>query len=115
MIMAAHVIYKDKATLPASLSKYWIEDTLKGNLGFKGLAITDDITMSSIHDNYSPEQIINDYLESDMDILLVCHYEDYQNQLYNILLEKAKNDSNVREKIESKFKRILAIKFRNLY
>lgn len=115
MIMAAHVIYKDKDKLPASLSKYWIKDTLKDSLGFNGLVITDDITMSAISDNFSPEQIINNYLDSDMDILLVCHYEDYQNQLYDILLKKAKDDPQIREKIENKFKRILAIKFRNLY
>lgn len=47
-IMSGHLSFPqiDKSGAPASLSKYFLTDLLRGQLGYKGLIITDDMMMN---------------------------------------------------------------------
>jgi beta-N-acetylhexosaminidase len=44
--MGAHVVFPTLDTLPASLSKHWIQGVLRGELGFHGCVFADDLTMA---------------------------------------------------------------------
>ena len=53
-VMVSHASYPqafskpDTAALPASISRFWIERTLKGKLGYRGLVLSDDMEMGGI-------------------------------------------------------------------
>jgi beta-N-acetylhexosaminidase len=49
IIMSAHILYPAiDPQFPATLSKFWLSDVLRGDLGFQGVITTDDIGMGAV-------------------------------------------------------------------
>lgn len=58
VVMVGHLIYPALDPVPdrpASLSPVIIQNVLRGQLGFKGLVITDALDMGAVVDNYTPD------------------------------------------------------------
>ena len=75
-IMAAHAVFEAiDETTPASLSPAFLQNILRGELGFRGVAITDDLDMGAIED---PAEAALQSILAGADIALICHSEDAQ-------------------------------------
>lgn len=75
-VMAAHAVFEAiDETTPASLSPVFLQDILRGELGFRGVAVTDDLDMGAIED---PAEAALQSILAGADIALICHSEDAQ-------------------------------------
>jgi len=72
-IMAGHIaVPEETGTMePASMSEYMVSTILKGNLGFKGLVITDSLVMEAITDLYTSAEAAVTALKAGCDLLLM--------------------------------------------
>ncbi len=46
-VMMSHVVYPEVAPEPASLSRRWIQDVLRAQMGFQGAVVADDLSMAA--------------------------------------------------------------------
>ena len=71
-VMMAHVTYPAVDALAAGYSRRWIEGVLRGELGFRGVVIGDDIGMAAAEDVGNIGARIAAHLLAGCDLLLAC-------------------------------------------
>jgi beta-N-acetylhexosaminidase len=71
-VMMAHVIYPAVDSHPAGYSKRWIEQILRGKLGFAGAVISDDISMAAAGAAGSVGERVQAHLAAGCDLVLAC-------------------------------------------
>jgi len=75
-IMTAHVVYPSlDPALPATLSRPIAHDLLRGELGFDGLLVSDDLEMKAVFDRFPIEESAVLAVRAGCDILLICSRE----------------------------------------
>ena len=72
-IMLAHIVYEQCDKNPVCFSHFWIQDILRKQLHFKGLVISDDLSMQAMAKMGSYADRAKRALEAGCDILLVCN------------------------------------------
>jgi beta-N-acetylhexosaminidase len=71
-VMVAHVSFPDVDPKPASFSRWWIEEQLRGELGFTGAVFSDDVSMAGAA--VGPvEQRVRMALDAGADVVLLCN------------------------------------------
>ena len=72
LVMTAHVCLPNVTgeSIPSTLSSLILQDKLRGELGFKGVIITDSMGMGAITQQYSPEEAAIAAIEAGVDIVL---------------------------------------------
>jgi beta-N-acetylhexosaminidase len=73
--MMAHVTYPAFDSQPAGYSKIWIEQILRGELGFAGAVISDDISMAAAGAAGSVGERVRAHLDAGCDLVLACFPE----------------------------------------
>ncbi|WP_316355162.1 glycoside hydrolase family 3 N-terminal domain-containing protein [Devosia sp.] len=120
MVMVGHLYqadYSDAGTqTPSSLSPQWITGVLRGDLGYDGVVISDDLEMGAIRDHFTLEQTVTMAVRAGMDVLLFSNTAKYRaslgQEILDILVAEAEADPAFAARIEESYERIVQLKSR---
>ena len=103
-VMTAHVRFPALgADLPATLSRPAMTDLLRTRLGFRGVAVSDDLEMKAISD---PAQAAVEAVRAGVDVLLVCHHPGVQRSILDALEAAARSGAISPGRLEEAHRRI---------
>lgn len=118
-VMVAHAFYpdfeeNDDRPIPASLSRNIVTRLLRKDLGFDGVALTDDLLMGALRGFGDLPMISQLALQAGNDMLLLCRGLDACEQVYKLLARKktmvqAKRQEQANRRI-ARVKKALALK-----
>jgi beta-N-acetylhexosaminidase len=112
-MMTAHVIYPAwDPHYPATLSPPILTGTLRAELGFQGVVITDDLGMAAVSQTIPWEEVPLRALRAGVDLLLICHRRRRQQQAYAHVLRAAERGELSETVVNHAVARVQALKFR---
>lgn len=114
-IMTGH-LYNDKldAHYPATLSPPTVAGLLRGELGFDGPVLSDDMQMQAITDHYSLDECVIRALNSGIDLLVfgnnMVYDPDITEQIVTIVLRAVTDGRLDEERIEAAWQRVQTLR-----
>jgi beta-N-acetylhexosaminidase len=72
MLMTAHVVYPAVDAAPATMSKRWLAEILRGELGYAGVVVSDDLDMKAVHERWPVGEVVTRALAAGCDAFLAC-------------------------------------------
>ena len=84
-VMPAHVIYTQVDPEPAGYSKYWLQEVLRGKLGFEGIIFSDDLSMEGASVAGGIPERARAALAAGCDMVLLCNDAPGQERLLESL------------------------------
>ena len=112
-VMVAHIVFdKVDSIYPSTLSKKIITEILREEMQFKGLVVTDSLTMGAINNNYSKGEIVEYAVNAGIDLLIFCGKADIEEQtfIYNEFLRKIKEGKISINRVNESVNRLLDYK-----
>jgi len=102
----------DDFVTPASTSPTIATDLLRGQLGFEGVAIADDVSSPAVTATLAPSDAAVDAVRAGVDLVYVSGDEDGQRAVFRELLAAVREGSISRERLDEAVERTLAAKRR---
>ena len=115
MIMVSHAHYPglgDEKPVPASLSIRVVEGFLRKKLGYKGISITDDLTMGAVSSlGLTPEVFLRAF-ETGNDLLLFSQSTPLVERGFKAMLAATRKSDVLRRRVDESVEKILTLKDR---
>jgi beta-N-acetylhexosaminidase len=110
-VMVAHISYPlvDDQDI-ASMSSVWINDILRGDLGFEGIVMSDDFRMEGLTDRYSVEDAAVRFLLAGGDLILCGPRHALQTRILDALHAAAAAGTLTEARVNESVVRILRAK-----
>ncbi|MFC4799500.1 beta-N-acetylhexosaminidase [Neobacillus sp. GCM10023253] len=111
VVMVAHILLPElDKTNPASMSKAIMTDLLRKQLSFRGVIITDDMTMGAITEHFDIGKAAVESVKAGSDIILVGH--DYNNvvKITSSLKTAVQNGEISEQRLNESIERIIQLK-----
>ena len=107
-VMVCHAIYAavTREQIPASLSKKWMTEILRGKLKYSGLVLTDDMEMGALQKAAPMEVAAVQALRSGADLLLICHSEEQILRAYEAVTRETERNRRFEEKVRESAARV---------
>jgi beta-N-acetylhexosaminidase len=110
-IMTAHVLYPAlDAEHPATMSRRILGDVLRGELGFRGVIVSDDLGMKAIADRQPAGELAVGCVAAGCDLLLVREPAARQQAAFEGLVRAAEASSEMRARVEESAARVAVLK-----
>jgi beta-N-acetylhexosaminidase len=115
MIMVSHGHYPalgDEKPVAASLSARVVQGFLRKKLGYKGLTITDDLTMGAVTTLGLTPQLFLRAFEAGNDLLLFSQTTPLVEEAFKTIVKTVRESATLRRRVDESVERILALKGR---
>lgn len=104
-VMPAHVVYSEVDPKPACFSNFWLQTVLRGQLGYDGAIISDDLEMAGAHGEGDIRERAASALAAGCDAVLCCNRFDDIEALVSQPVEQVGQNAEQRSR---RLRRLLA-------
>ena len=110
MVMAGHLLYPAvDAERPASLSPEWM-GLLRGELGFEGVIVTDDLAMAGASGGGPPGRAAVEAVEAGADLLIVSSPPQQQADAYDAVVAAVESGEIPEGRVRNSVRRLVEVK-----
>lgn len=110
MVMTAHVIFDAlEPHVPATMSPKAIDGLLRGELGFDGVVIADDLEMKAISEHFTVQRAVVEGFLAGVDLFPVCHRIDVQRTAIEALVRAVEQKRVSKERLAQSHARLDAL------
>ncbi|MFI2105364.1 glycoside hydrolase family 3 N-terminal domain-containing protein [Isoptericola sp. NPDC019693] len=110
VMMSSAVYEKIDPDAPAAFSSVVVEDVLRGDLGFDGVVMTDDVSAAAQVQDRSPGERAVDAVDAGVDLVLVSADPSVAPAMADALVAKARKDPAFAARVDESARRVLAAK-----
>lgn len=111
-VLVGHLLFPDIDDDIASMSSVFINDLLRGEMGFDGLVISDDFRMAGLTKRYSVEDAAVQFLLAGGDIILCGPQHDRQRTIMDALQAAAADGTLSQARMDQSVRRVLLAKMK---
>src|SRR5882724_553318 len=115
-VMTSHPVYPrlDPSGVPATFSRRIVDEYLRGEVGFRGVIVSDDLEMGAVAETCPIGEATVRTAEAGHDLLLVCHTEPAQRAAATALVEAYRSRRLPRAGLEAAAARVRALRERRI-